>query len=453
MIIKYKTYSYRKNIFFTFLSVVLFFICSSSLYGNEPEIINEDDLFSDPEMIVESQEMIDDSVMTETNKSSFSLSGTIYNRNYYSTVRDDYLLYNPDIDNDGEYTGSLTANLLVDMRYKDGIKGFINSDFIYNFRGIYEPGESDKTYVDSALREIFFDFNLNRKVYFRAGRQYLKWGRNYFWNPTDIINVDKKDFLDPDKNLQGTRGVKIHIPFGAKYNVYGFINLEDTDHFRDISWAAKFEFLAGDTEMAFSGWYKKGFKPVFGYDFSTRFLRIDWRGEMSISRGDNQETLLQAVDDTGNFYYTTTREEGKWFPKASLGFSKSFELLDVNDRVTITGELYYNRSGYSYNVFKNPESALNLLYFGFYEPNNVSRYYGAVFSSIQKFIFSNASFNFNVISNLNDGSGMIYSSLNFVFKYDFLINLTVSSTFGDGRDEYTFTGSDKMFGLEFRYNF
>ena len=97
------------------------------------------------------------------------------------------------------------------MRYKDGIKGFINSDFIYYFRGFYEPGESDKTFTEVALREIFFDFNLSRKVYFRVGRQYLRWGRNYFWNPTDLINVDKKDFLDPNKNLQGTKGIRISM--------------------------------------------------------------------------------------------------------------------------------------------------------------------------------------------------------------------------------------------------
>jgi hypothetical protein len=447
------SYSYGKYTFYLVFLSVFILGSYSSLYGADADIINEDKLFSGTKSVVEAEEMVDESVVTETNKSSVSLSGSIYNHNYYSTMRDNYILKNPYSDNDGDYTGSLTANILLDMRYKDGIKGFVNSDFIYYFRGIDEPGETDKRYVDAALREYFFDFNLDRKIYFRIGRQYLKWGRNYFWNPTDLINVDKKDFLDPDKNLQGTKGIKIHMPFGTKYNVYGFINLEDHDHFRDISWALKFEFLVGSTEMAFSGNYKKGFNPVFGYDFSTRFLRIDWKGEISVSRGDNQESLLPVMDNTGNLYYTTTREDGKWIPKASLSFSKSYDLLDVNGRITIIGEFYYNRSGYSYNVFDNPTSALSLLYFGLYEPNNVSRYYGAVFTSIQKFISSDASFNLNVMSNLTDGSGIIYSSLSYVFKYDYIVNLTISSTFGDGSDEYTFMGSDKRVGLEFRYNF
>jgi hypothetical protein len=451
MITNPSSYLYR-NTFFHSILIVSLLSCSSSLYGTD-DIINEDDIFYNSTSVVETQKLVDESIVKETNKPSVALSGSLYNRNYYSTMRDDYILNNPYMDNGGEYTGSLTSNLLLDMRYRDGIKGFVNSDFIYYFKGIYDPGKADKTYTDVALREYFIDFNLNNKIYFRLGKQYLKWGPNFFWNPTDLINVDRKDFLDPDKNLEGTRGVKIHMPFGTKYNVYGFINLEDHEHFRDISYALKFEFLVGDTEMAFSGNYKKGFNPVFGYDFSTRFLHIDWRGEMSISRGDNQDSLLPVEDGMGDITYTTTREDGKWIPKASLGFSKSFELLDVNDRVTLTGEFYYNRSGYSYNVFNNQESALSLLYFGLYEPYNVSRYYGAVFSSIKKFIFINASFNFNVISNLTDGSGSIYSSLSFVFKYDFLINLIVASNFGDGRDEYTFAGNDKTIGLEFRYIF
>jgi hypothetical protein len=453
MIINYKTYSYRKIISFTLLSTALFLFYSSSLYASDTDVINEDDLFSESNMVVETKEIVDESVAKKTDKPSVSLSGSIYNHNYYSTMRDDYILKNPLSGTNEEYTGSLTANFLLDMRYKNGIKGFVNADTIYFFKGINQPGETDKEYTDQALREYFFDFNIKDKVYFRLGRQYLKWGRNYFWNPTDLINVDKKDFLDPNKNLQGTKGIKIHIPFGTKYNLYSFINLEDHEHFKDLSWTGKFEFLVGDTEMAFSGWYKKGFKPVFGYDFSTRFLHIDWRGEMSVSHGDNRESLLPVMDNTGDLNYTTTREDGKWFPKASLGFSKSYDLMDIKDRVTITGEFYYNRSGYNYNVFNKSESALSLLSHGLYEPNHVSRYYGAFFSSIQKFILSDATFNLNVISNLTDGSGIIYSSLSYVFKYDYIVNLTISSTFGNGRDEYTFTGNEKTIGLEFKYNF
>lgn len=90
---------------------------------------------------------------------------------------------------------------------------------------------------------------------------------------------------------------------------------------------------------------------------------------------------------------------------------------------------------------------------GLYEPNHVSKYYAAFFTGIQRFIVTEASLNLNVISNLTDGSSIIYSSLTYNPWYDFFINLTASFYVGDGRDEYTFMGSDKTFGLEFRYHF
>jgi hypothetical protein len=470
MIIHYKTYSLmlktnRNDVLFfrharagghpfvfCFLLVILFLIFSSSVYGANTDNLNEDDLFSDSNMVVETKEIVDDSVVTETNKSSVALSGSIYNHNYYSTKRDNYILKNPYSKTNGEYTGSLTTNLLLDMRYKDGIKGFVNADIIYYFRGINQHGEADKEYTDQALREYFFDFNVKDKVYFRLGRQYLKWGRN-FWNPTDLINVEKKDFLDPNKNLQGTRGVKVHIPFGTNYNIYGFINLEDLGKFEDVAWSGKFEFLVGSTEMAVSGWYKKGFNPVFGYDFSTRLFHIDWQGEVGISRGENQDILIGEEDSPGDIHYSPVRREDNWSPKASLGFSKSYNVRDINDRLTIRGEFFYNRSGYKDNVFNNTASLYSLLAYGLYEPNHVSRYYGAIFLNLQRFIVSDASLNFNAISNLVDGSSIIYSSIIYNLKYDFTINLTMSSTFGEGKDEYTFSGNDKTIGMEFRYNF
>ena len=423
----------------------MFVSCPVSAQDTDDEMFNEDDLFSDSDTVVDAEEMTEESIASEADKPGFSISGLLYNTNLYSTRRDEYILKDPDVEDDDIYLGDLTANVLLEARYKWGIKAFANTDIIYSY-GDYDD-------FDQFVRELFFDFNINRAVYVRIGKQYLKWGRNFFWNPSDLINVEKQDFLDPDKNLEGTRGVKIHIPFGTKYNIYAFANLEEVGSFEDVAWSGKFEFLVGNTEMAFSGWYQKGFEPVFGYDFSTRLFRMDIQGEISISHGENQDSLLRVTDDAGNVSYTTTRIEDKWIPKVSIGFTKTFDLFDINDRVFIRGEFYYNHAGYSYNVFEDQQSLLPLLGSGLYEPNHVSKYYATLFTGIQRFIVTEASLNINVISNLTDESSIIYSSFTYNTWYDFFINLTASFTVGDGRDEYTFTGSDKTFGLEFRYNF
>lgn len=455
MIINSRAFLCRKKFLFILFPVFLFLIRSSSIYGSESGIVNEDDLFSDSETVIEARELVDDSLTTETNKPSISLSGSIYNNNYHSTVRDDFILKNPFMENGDKYTGSITANLLLDMRYKDGIKGFLNTDTIYYFGGINDPGDSDRTYTDQALREIFIDFNIKKAVYLRVGRQYLKWGRNYFWNPTDLINIDKKDFLDPRKNLQGTKGIKIHTPFGTRYNIYGFIDLEDMGNRKDIAWAGKFEFITGDTEMSFSGWYKKGFKPIVGYDFSTRGFHIDWRGEISVSRGKDMQYLLNenAIDNPEEPPgVTSTREEG-WIPRISFGFTKSFNFMDINDRINITGEFYYNHAGFDHNAFDEQDRVNSLLSEGLYVPNHISRYYASLFTSTKRFIVGNGILNLNYLSNLTDKSGIFYISYQYNFRYDFFLDLSFSQAIGNGKDEYTFSGNDKTFGLELRYYF
>jgi hypothetical protein len=101
------------------------------------------------------------------------------------------------------------------------------------------------------------DFNLKNKIYFRTGKQVLQWGRCYLWNPTDFVNIDKQTFLTRIGYREGTNGIKLHIPFGTKYNFYNFLNFTDAQEFGDQSLASKFEFLIENTEMAFSVFTKK----------------------------------------------------------------------------------------------------------------------------------------------------------------------------------------------------
>jgi hypothetical protein len=435
----------RFGLFITVFSLLcLSAVQAKAQEGKDIGAVDEDEIFSNTETIVDAEKMKDDSVAKAAGKSGVSLSGSVNNTNLYTTHRDEYILKNPIMDNDNSYTGNVTANLLLDARYKEDIKGFVNTDLIYSYGDIHDH--------DLALREIFCDFNINRAIYFKIGKQYLEWGNN-FWNPSDMINVEKKDFLDPKKNLEGTCGIKVHIPFGTAYNIYGFVNLEDVKGFEDVAWSGKFEFLTGNTEMAFSGWYKKGFEPVFGFDFSTRLFRMDIQGEMSLSHGGNRDKLLKASDNNGNAIYTTARTEDKWISKASLKASRAFDIWDVNDRLMIAGEFYYDQSGYNYNVFDDPLKAIALLQRGLYVPNYMSRYYAALFLTWNRFIISDATCSVNAISNLTDGSKIVSALIGYNPLYDLNITLTGSSFIGNGKDEYTFTGNDKIVRLEFRYSF
>jgi hypothetical protein len=48
--------------------------------------------------------------------------------------------------------------------------------------------ETNSGYYSGGIKEFFIDTNLRQKVYFRMGKQVLKWGQGYFWNPSDLLH-------------------------------------------------------------------------------------------------------------------------------------------------------------------------------------------------------------------------------------------------------------------------
>jgi hypothetical protein len=120
------------------------------------------------------------------------------------------------------------------------------------------------------FKEVFLDFNIAQRVYFRLGKQVLQWGRNYFWNPTDLLNVEQKDFFNMSDYRDGAMGIKMHIPFGTAVNIYGFLDIGDEAKPEDFGIAGKVEFVLGRSEFGLSAWAKQGYVPVYGFDFSSR---------------------------------------------------------------------------------------------------------------------------------------------------------------------------------------
>ncbi|MFH1287420.1 MAG: hypothetical protein ABII25_01825 [bacterium] len=392
------------------------------------DAIDENALFSSPDIGIATTGIVDNKPLEEEKK-SVGFSGEITSVVNYTDTRD--------------WINYILGNFFIDTRLKKGTKGFTSIETKYT-------SESDTTNL--TLKELFLDFNIKNKVYFRTGKQVIQWGRCYLWNPTDLINVEKKTFTEKIGAREGAYGIKTHIPFGAKLNIYSFIDTGKTSAADSTAVASKIEFLVGNTEMAFAVWGKKGFKPVYGYDFSTRLFKIDTYGELAASHGDNYDKM--AIE---NGMLVKSKSSNKWNPRASIGFNKSFDFRDVNDRITTTCEFYYNRAGYKENVFSDAavypyqEPIANfdstgtkkefLLGNNLYEMNSLSKYYAALFASYKKFIISDLTLNMNLIGNLNDNSFILSSGVNYQDLTDFNIGLTVYSYLGPSNREYTFLGS------------
>ncbi len=421
------------------------------------DVINEDELFSTPESIFETGKIIDNTFQEEEKK-ELGISGKATSVVEYTDRRTE----NINDDKDTTLSTYIVGNLFFDARLKKGIKCFADTEIQYN---------SSTDEEDFSLREFFLDFNVKNSVYFRTGKQVLQWGRCYLWNPSDLINVEKKTFQEKVGSREGAYGMKMHIPFGTRFNIYGFLDTGDVRTSDEIGAAGKFEFIVGGTEMAFSAWNKKGYRPVFAYDFSTRILGIDTVGEAAFSYGDNYEKLK-----IENGALTSYREENEWIPRLGINFGKSFDFEDVNDRISINLEFYYNEGGYTDNVLSDPKiypfskpiiisdpSAPSanpqeitsgtkrdfLLYNNLYEPYNFSKYYVALFTTTRKFILSDMNLILNMIENLNDESFILTTGVHYTNINDFSIGLSLYSFFGKKNGEFTFGNNTNTVQLTF----
>ena len=430
---------------------IIFIFCflSSGLLIFSPafadEIIDENAMFSSKDTVVDVAKTPNKQVAENT--TTFSGEVKYININ----TQTDKNLDDTSDSKTAKISNYMLGNFFVDIRKKDGVKAFVNIQ-AYN---LSKDTSTASTVV--ALKEFFMDFNSQNKIYFRAGKQVLQWGRCYLWNPTDFVNIDKQTFLSRIGYREGVNGIKMQIPFGTKYNFYSFLNFTNANEFSEQGVASKFEFLVKNTEMAFSVFTKKGYYSGYGYDFSTRLCKIDIYGETTLSEGDNSYQL-QVQNGTLNKY----RNGGDWVSKSSIGLNKNFDSPNFNDRYSVRTEFFYNSNGYSDNIFKDKTvynysapitvngttktsgtKADFVNDANIYDPNYNSKYYAAIFTNMNRFILSDMTLNLNFINNLSDYShitsiGVSYTNLN-----DFTIGLTLNSYGGEPDAEYTYS-KDKL---------
>jgi len=347
------------------------------------------------------------------------------------------------------------ASLMLDARLPFGVKAFANGETYYR------PENGAATFT---VPELFLDVNYKRRIYFRAGKQVLQWGRGYFWNPTDLINVEKKSFIEKIGAREGTFGVKTHIPFGTKWNIYGFLDMNHPTPVDSLAGAARFEGLFGGTEAGVALWGKRGKDPIFGLDFSTTILSWSVTGEMSITSGDNyhildlDKTFSQPHSATAGlptFIFSSPKEDA--VVRLSAGLMRTFDLLDVDDRLMVVGEFYFNQVGDNGNVFQNdtlkklltavrvlPDSqqlmATGMIASAF-EFNSLARYYSAFFITVSKFIISDMTLQLNGLINYNHGCAILTGGVQYATLHNFTLGCLLTGYIGPKEAEYTFMGN------------
>ena len=272
---------------------------------------SEEDIFGGEDTVTPGDTIKDDSLSKEFDKKSVTFTGFLNSRTSVNYKRASILRDMQVIDS-SNFLSYFQSNFGLDVRLPMSIRGYFNLSADYYPAGLPQSRifqvplvylgipayltkadliVAEKVNAVFSINEVFLDVNIARYVYFRLGKQVVKWGVGYLWTPTDLINIEKKNILDSSQVRQGTYGLKIHVPFGTRANIYSFINMNNARHLSDISMANKVEVLFLNTEMALSVLLKNHNVPVYGFDFTSRVLGAGYsrRGKPFL-RGQYQAT-------------------------------------------------------------------------------------------------------------------------------------------------------------------
>lgn len=414
----------------------------------------EDSLFDQPEALVQPQAEPAPEAAPTAEATTVGFSGEI------TTVIADALGRTETAD--ALYTFTV-GNVFLDARLAEGAKVFANLEASFYAQSLI---------TQVTLRELFCDFNLDRAVYFRAGKQVLQWGRCSLWNPTDLINIDRPVFIRRIGYRDGAYGLKFHVPYGTAFNLYGFVDTAAAASAENAAAALKAEMLLGNFEMAFSGWTRKGSVPVWGYDFSTRVLGVDVVGEASVSRGDLRPRL--AVREGA---LVLQQDPEAWRARASANFSRGFRVGNFDDRLLVALEVYYNGAGLTDNAFADatvyplgePWISLDSLgqpvwvsqatqkqfieYHRLHEINQLSPWYAAAFVTFSRFLIADLTLSGNYLRNLLDQSSVASAGLTYTRLNGLVFGALVNSYFGEPDREYTVNGQKLEGQLTFTLSF
>lgn len=425
--------------------------------------VDENALFADTTTLVQAKTLSDtQKVKDPSERLGTSLGGDVTVAPILSTNRE--FLTHAHLSNTA-LTNLLVGSFELDSRLQNGTKVF------GNLEADYIPSLDSAQRYSLFLRELFMDVNVNHSVYFRLGKQVLQWGRCFFWNPTDLINVERKPFVDKIGSREGTFGAKMHAPFSTKYNVYAFLDLHSATRPDSVALSVKGEYLVGGTEMALSAWGKRGRPVVLGYDISTRALGIDITGEAAVSDG---AVMPRVASRDSTLYLDTVKN--RIVPRISAGIGRAFDFMGFHDALSVQAEAFYNDAGYRENVFgdtthyiingfatqatspaQSPGAAPAvvprvtktqfLLASGLYDANYHSPYYAALFVGISRFLLSDLTFSVNGIMNIKQQCGIISGSIGYTTLGNLTLGATVIGYVGADNTEYTFFGQSAALRL------
>lgn len=323
-----------------------------------------------------------------------------------------------------------------------------------------------------ALRELFLDADIAGRVWFRAGKQVLQWGRGILWTPTDLVNVEGKTLVERPGAREGATGLRVAVPVG-RGSFSAFAPLSRVDAVDSLSAAVRAEAVLGKVEFALSSWFKKDAPHVVGADASTGLFGFDLQGGVLWLSGDLEP---RAELQHGAWHLVKDDERGQ--VRASAGIGRGFKVNGVPNRLRIDFEGFWQSEGYGSDVLADGkarpyadtvwkpldpklEEAAQSMGFpvgrgiaiargdglgflggnGLYRPMNHAPLYLGGMVSFSKFLsLSDVTATVQTVVNMEDHSGLSTFAVGWQSLHGFQVQPIAYLFWGDKRTEFTLDG-------------
>ena len=215
------------------------------------------------------------------------------------------------------------------------------------------------TVPDVRVFELFSDFQLGDKVYFRFGKATVKWGVGYFFSPADIINLQPIDINDPTAQREGPLQFRVLMPFGPSQNTVSFYTIFDASNpdFSTTALAGKAEFVLGRYELGLGGYYRDDTAERAALTLTGPLGKFDIFAEGVVSRGSPK--TFYSFSTSAPYYSISQPKDHRTtlYPSATAGFLYN----DQDNNITAVAQYYYNGEGYADSEKSSSIAALDTL--------------------------------------------------------------------------------------------
>ena len=279
------------------------------------------------------------------------------------------------------------GEITIDARPKQTLR-------MYTKFGMKYPYNANCFYV----KELFSDFSIKDRVFFRFGLHTVSWGTGYFFSPvSDMINTSTIDVEDPTAQVNGSLNLRTQITFPGTQNCLWLYAIPDVTYTpltgttvgnaRDTSFAVKGEMLFGGWELGAGAFYKYESAPkamltasgsiifgkvsvfaegVYSYGSKAEWKKsTDWDGKTNIFQatvGASYYWKIPQITFAAQYYYDGNDDDDASTTKgnnvaATISFAKVgttdltasvFGIVYLNHDETAT--ITYNGFPYTYNT-------------------------------------------------------------------------------------------------------